>query len=256
MMMTRRAETIAIGGFKVVNASAEPAARWLLNQVRRKEKRALFFANTNFVTKCRHLRDRMCDESVTIFNDGIGLDLAALMLHRHKFDDNLNGTDFLPYMFRRSSRPLRIFLLGGRPEVLPKATAFVEGRLAQQVVGSCDGYSLPGQGPKLEALINEARPDILLVALGNPLQEEWILDHFERLDISLAIGVGGLFDFWAGSKTRAPMMLRRCRMEWLFRLWLEPRRLSRRYTVEVAQFLMHCLKQEQEQEQEQQLKLK
>jgi beta-1,4-glucosyltransferase len=81
---------------------------------------------------------------------------------------------------------------------------------------------------------------VVLVALGNPVQEEWILNHRQALDASILIGVGALFDFWAGDKPRAPRAIQKMRLEWLYRLALEPRRLLRRYSVDLLVFFAHC----------------
>jgi exopolysaccharide biosynthesis WecB/TagA/CpsF family protein len=77
----------------------------------------------------------------------------------------------------------------------------------------------------------------VLVALGNPLQEQWIDDHQEGLGVPLLIGVGALFDFLAGRVPRAPQWVLRLRSEWLFRLLVEPRRLWRRYVTGNPRFL-------------------
>jgi len=78
---------------------------------------------------------------------------------------------------------------------------------------------------------------VLLVARGNPLQELWIDQNLPRLDVRLAIGVGALFDFLAGRVVRAPRWVRKMRGEWVYRLWLEPKRLWRRYLVGNVRFV-------------------
>jgi beta-1,4-glucosyltransferase len=60
------------------------------------------------------------------------------------------------------------------------------------------------------------------------------------LHAGILTGVGALFDFWAGDKPRAPVIVQKMRLEWLYRLCLEPRRLARRYTVDIVKFLKHC----------------
>ena len=80
------------------------------------------------------------------------------------------------------------------------------------------------------------------MAMGNPVQEEWILDNRQSLNANIVIGVGALFDFWAGDKPRAPRWVQRMRFEWFYRLCLEPRRLLRRYTVDIVRFLILCRK--------------
>jgi beta-1,4-glucosyltransferase len=235
--------TISLAGFPVVRTSSRALARYLHLIVRSDKKMTLFFANTNFVVKCRYLLERMRNDGVTIVNDGVGMDIAALLIRGEKFRENLNGTDFTPYFFAGASRPLRVFLVGGKPEVVDKAAAHVRTVLGQTVVGVCDGYAGMGsQRTDLVGTINRARAEVVLVALGNPIQEEWALTHRQALDANVVVGVGALFDFWAGDKPRAPRLVQRARLEWMYRLCLEPRRLVRRYTVDIVRFLLLCRK--------------
>jgi beta-1,4-glucosyltransferase len=232
--------TISIAGFPVTRIDGQALAGRLLAALQARNKVALFFANTNFIVQCRPQLPRMKDESVIIVNDGVGLDIAARLLRGGRFPENLNGTDFTPYLFKASKRPLRVFLLGGRQEVLQRAADHARHQLGQEVVGLCDGYDDLRARRDLVAAINRSAPDVVLVALGNPIQEEWILEHRQALDAGIVMGVGALFDFWAGVRPRAPALLRAVRLEWFYRLCLEPRRLLRRYTVDILRFLAHC----------------
>jgi len=85
------------------------------------------------------------------------------------------------------------------------------------------------------------RPDLLLVAMGNPLQERFIADRLASQHASVAAGVGALFDFLAGEVSRAPKAVRKARLEWAYRLWLEPARLWRRYVVGNPVFLLRMV---------------
>ena len=76
----------------------------------------------------------------------------------------------------------------------------------------------------------------MLVGLGVPLQDQWLAANEHRLNAPVTIGVGGLFDYFAGSVSRAPHWLRIIGMEWIWRLMLEPRRLARRYLIGNANF--------------------
>lgn len=232
--------SIAVGGFTVLKTTSTELATQLLSQHQRGKQVILFFANTNFVVQCREMRSRMETEGVVIVNDGVGMDIAARLIHRDRFQENLNGTDFLPFLFRQSGQPLRVFMIGGKPRVLQKAALHVTEKLGQVVVGTCDGYEGIQNNPHLVETINQARADLVLVALGNPIQEQWILDHRAHLNAGMLSGVGALFDFWAGNKPRAPLVVQKIRMEWFYRLCLEPQRLFRRYTVDIVKFLKHC----------------
>jgi beta-1,4-glucosyltransferase len=183
----------------------------------------------------------MNDDSVIIVNDGIGMDIVARMLHGRAFKANMNGTDFTPYLFREAASPLRVFLLGGKPEVVQKAAGHVSDQLGQIVVGFCDGYTDMSESGNIIDIINKSGAEVLLVAFGNPLQEEWILNNRAALDASIITGVGALFDFWAGDKPRAPQLIRKMRLEWFYRLCLEPRRLVRRYTLDMLLFFAECI---------------
>jgi beta-1,4-glucosyltransferase len=235
----RSISTIQMGGFSVLKTTSAELATHLLAQRQLGTQVALFFANTNFVVQCRDLRSQMESEGVAIVNDGVGMEIAARLLHAERFRGNLNGTDFMPFLFRQSSTLLRVFMVGGKPRVLQKAAQYVTQELGQVVVGSCDGYEGIKANPHLVETINRSQADVVLVAMGNPVQEKWILDHRQDLDVRILTGVGALFDFWAGDKPRAPVLVQKMRLEWFYRLCLEPRRLARRYTVDIVKFLKH-----------------
>jgi beta-1,4-glucosyltransferase len=235
-------KTISIAGFDVTQTTFQGLAQNLLQGLKNRNKATLFFANTNFIVQCRSQLHRMQDDSVIVVNDGVGMDIAALLIQKSRFQENLNGTDFTPYFFKRSQRPLRVYLVGGKQDVLQKAADYTRHQLGQEVAGVCDGYEDMQHRRNLIDKINRSKPDVVLVALGNPIQEEWILDNRPALDAGVVIGVGALFDFWAGDKPRAPRLVQRLRLEWFYRLCLEPRRLFRRYTVDIVKFLMHCHK--------------
>ncbi len=234
---------LALGGYRVHSLARDVLAHEVLAACDGGGRRQVFFANTNFVVQCRALRPRLLTPTVRVVNDGIGMDLAALMVHRRRFAENLNGTDFIPYLCARSPRPLRFFLLGSAPGVAERAGRHLAEALGQQVVGTCDGYGeFAAAGDGLVARINAARPDIVLVAFGNPRQETWILDHRDALDVPVLFGIGALLDFLSGNVSRAPEWVRRWRMEWLYRLTREPRRLLKRYSLDLLVFFGVCLR--------------
>jgi beta-1,4-glucosyltransferase len=233
---------VAIAGFPVLESTPKDLAAHLFSMLRQHKKTTLLFANSNFIVKCKRLLSRLRDDSVIIVNDGVGMDIVARILHGQRFKANLNGTDFTPYLFQESVRPLRIFLLGGRPEIVEKAANYASLKLGQVVVGFCDGYTGITNQPDLVGMINQSGAEVVLVAFGNPLQEEWILDHRDALDAGVVTGVGALFDFWADDKPRAPYFIQKIRMEWFYRLCLEPRRLMRRYTLDILIFFADCIK--------------
>ncbi len=178
-----------------------------------------------------------------LVNDGVGLDIASRVLFGKPFPENLNGTDMVPYFLTHSRRSLRIYLLGAEKEVVQQAADLYALTWPQHcIVGHHDGFFSHAQEPAIAAAIEAARPDIVLVAMGNPRQEQWIAKHVPDL-CRVAIGVGALFDFQVGRFARAPAIYRKARMEWLYRLALEPKRLARRYFFGGPMFLGNVLLQ-------------
>ena len=236
-------QTTWLGGYRVRSMARERLAEDLLGALDSGSKREVFFANTNFVVQCRLLRARLQAPSVCVVNDGIGMDLASLLIHRRRFADNLNGTDFIPYLCAQRARPLRFFLFGSRPGVAVQAARHLVETLGQQVVGTCDGYAEYAEaGEGLVERINASGAEVVLVAFGNPRQEAWILDHCAACNAPVMFGVGALLDFLSGSARRAPSWVRTLHLEWLFRLCLEPRRLLKRYTWDLIGFVWICLR--------------
>ncbi len=232
-----RGASVRIGGFRVQDCGFAGASRQIHACVETRERLIVFFANTHFVVTCQTLRGPIAaNASVFVLNDGIGMTLARRLLRKGSFPANLNGTDFIPRLLRESERPLRLYLLGAAKASL-EGTASAFGRLPHvEIAGTCDGFSVWMREKEVIADINAAKPDILLVALGCPLQERWVLENVERLNVPVTCAVGALFDFVSGRQLRAPGFMRGSGLEWLYRLWREPRRLAYRYTIELVDF--------------------
>ena len=105
------------------------------------------------------------------------------------------------------------------------------------------GYFTAEQEPGIIARLEELRPDILLVAMGVPRQELWIDRNLSAAHCTMPIAVGALLDFLSGAVPRAPLWVRRARMEWIYRMWIEPGRLWRRYIVGNPVFLVRVVRQ-------------
>ncbi|WP_313141060.1 WecB/TagA/CpsF family glycosyltransferase [Stenotrophomonas sp.] len=147
------------------------------------------------------------------------------------------GSDLVPKLFESLNErkvPARVFLLGAPPGVAEAARDVIERNWPHLiVVGTfCPPFGFeksPQEEKSIQDAISEARPDILIVGLGAPKQELWCHRNRDSLPKCVAICAGATIDFIAGSKTRAPEWLKVARLEWLFRLAQEPRRLAGRY---------------------------
>jgi alpha-1,3-mannosyltransferase len=204
----------------------------------------LAFLNANLanvISGSRSLQEKL--RSFTLVNDGIGMDIASLLLYGRRFPENLNGTDFTPHFLETSRHRLRVFLLGSREDVVRRAAARLCERWPRHIVVGCEsGYFPAHEEAALVERIRAASPDLVLVGMGNPRQEEWIADHLSDVPCS-AFAVGALFDFMTDEVPRASGWLRAIRCEWMFRLALEPRRLWRRYLLGNPLFLARVVAQ-------------
>lgn len=234
-------DIIALGGFPIVRTTSA-ALIPLLQQKMQQQQIALCFANTNFIVKCQKEQAALTGDDTIIVNDGIGIDIATWLVHRQRFTENLNGTDFTPQLLQQLGASARVFLLGAKPGIAQRAAQTLATQYQVNVVGVRNGYDEAHNTEALISAINASHANVVLVAMGNPYQEQWILKHRHQLNATLLMGVGALLDFLAGDKTRAPALVQRLRLEWFYRLCLEPSRLVRRYTLDIAQFLLLCVR--------------
>lgn len=233
-----------IGGVKIAALTRQDALALLDAVMARRDHVKLAFCNANLVNlAARDASLRRQLARFLVLSDGVGVDIGSRLLYREPFPANLNGTDFIPALIAVQARPLKVMLLGGKPGVAERAAARLghDYRLHRFEVLS-HGYFTPEEEAGLLARLREARPDLLLVAFGNPLQERWIAEKLDIRHASVAAGVGALFDFLAGEVARAPEAIRQMRLEWLYRLWLEPERLWRRYVLGNPVFLLRMLR--------------
>ena len=174
-----------------------------------------------------------------ILPDGIGVLLACKMLHIAQ-KENINGTDMLPFLCEMAAaNGYSMFLFGARPGVAALAQQTLQKDYPSlRIAGTRNGYfNDTAEEKELIRELNLLKPDILLVALGAPLQEKWIAGHGDELACHLMIGVGGLFDFCSGRLRRAPRWMREIGLEWLFRTIMEPGKKFRRYAIGNFEFL-------------------
>ncbi|AHM05437.1 Undecaprenyl-phosphate galactosephosphotransferase [Roseibacterium elongatum DSM 19469] len=178
-----------------------------------------------------------------ILPDGAGIELAARLCGK-AIPENLNGTDFVPNLLRAAAASGHsVFLFGGRPGTAEAAADTLTGLApGLRIAGTLNGYADATDPEQVIAQVNASGADILLVALGVPMQDTWIAAHADRLVPRICLGVGACFDFLAGTVARAPVALRRARLEWAWRLLQEPRRMAGRYLLGNPIFVARALR--------------
>lgn len=140
--------------------------------------------------------------------------------------ERVTGTDVMR-RFLADFPQRKVFLLGAAEAVNKRLAKQLESSRVQ-VVGNLSGSPAEDHDRPLRESINASGAEILFVAYGAPKQEQWITRNLPHLkSVRVAIGVGGAFDFLTGHRKRAPSWMRHFGLEWLYRLWLEPKRFKR-----------------------------
>ncbi|HXF83592.1 MAG TPA: WecB/TagA/CpsF family glycosyltransferase [bacterium] len=157
--------------------------------------------------------------------DGAGILLVGRILGV-RFPERVPGVDLADALCALCAREgYSVFLLGARPGIAEAAAAnLIRAHAGLRIAGTHHGYFRPEEEGLVVARIREARPRLLLVALGFPAQELWIARHRRDLGVPVSIGVGGSLDVFAGRLSRAPRWVQRLGLEWAWRTAQEPRR--------------------------------
>jgi len=231
-------------GMRFWDVAVPQAAGFLVDQALAGKRLQVYFVNAHCVNVAA--RDSryagLLRTAPLLFADGAGMALAA-RLGGSRLEHNVNGTDLFPELCAAAAAAaVPVAFLGARPGVAAECAR----RMTQQhpglrVVWVADGYLTPLEEAARLQELNASGAGLLFVAKGVPLQELWIAEHAAQLSVPVLLAVGALFDFYSGTVRRAPPLLRRLRLEWLYRLVQEPRRLFRRYVLGNPEFVMRAL---------------
>jgi N-acetylglucosaminyldiphosphoundecaprenol N-acetyl-beta-D-mannosaminyltransferase len=197
--------------------------------------------NADFVVKA--MKDPelryLLQESDMATADGMPLVWGSRLLGVN-LEDRVAGADMVPALAERSAQKgYSMYFLGAAPGVAARAAEILQERypgLEVAGVQSPPYSSVIDMDPGVIEAIKAAKPDILLVAFGNPKQEKWIGMYGRELGVPVMIGIGGTLDFIAGNTKRAPEWMQRTGLEWSYRLIQEPRRLWKRYAVDLTNY--------------------
>ena len=228
-------------GVKVHPAGHLYVDKHQFSRINNKEKSLVVAINPEKLMKAKEdqsLKDLLNRAEFQI-PDGIGVILAS-KLNKGNIKSRVTGIDMMDRIVREAARTGKsIFLYGAKPGVAESAAEALKFTYASlQIAGTQDGYEKDNE--KVIQKINEAKPDILFVAMGSPRQEEWIEANRDKLHPSLYQGVGCSFDVLAGNVKRAPGFFQKTGLEWFYRLAKEPSRLKRQLVLPV--FLIETLK--------------
>jgi N-acetylglucosaminyldiphosphoundecaprenol N-acetyl-beta-D-mannosaminyltransferase len=175
-----------------------------------------------------------------VYAGGQGVVWATRFL-RSPLPGRINILDFFDKLtVGLKRRGITIYLLGGQEDIVKKTEASLREK-GLDVVGYRSGFFDDPQEQELIREINMLKPDILMVGMGVPKQEKWIYRHLDELDVRLCWAVGAAFDWLSGRRKRAPRWMVQLGLEWVHRLFQQPRRLWKRYLIGNIIFVYHIL---------------
>lgn len=185
---------------------------------------------------------RVLEHADLTLPDGIGIVMGARILGA-RMKERVTGVDTVHRLAGvAKDHGWSIFLLGAAPGVAERTASVLQSiNPGLKIAGCYAGSPDPAEEDAICSLIEQAKPHILLVAYGPPRQDLWIARTKHRLQVPVAMGVGGTFDFIAGVSKRAPAWVQDIGLEWLHRLIREPWRWRRMLTL--PQFLFGVLRQ-------------
>lgn len=195
-----------------------------------------------FVEAYKKADYRVCDSQILMY--------AAKFLGT-PFKAKLSGSDLFPLFceYHRDNDDIRIFLLGGASGVPEKAQRNINARVGRDIIVDAHSPSFgfekdEAECQKILELIRHSSANVLMVGVGSPKQEKWIVKYRDQLpNIDIFMAVGAAIDFEAGNKPRAPKVVSYLGLEWLYRLMSEPRRLWKRYLLKDMPFVWLLLRQ-------------
>ena len=218
----------------------------LLAWMNEKAKKVRFLLNMNafgVVTYLNKLDYRqLIDGADLIISDGWGPVLASRLTAPQKLalQSRLNVGDILPeLLIFLAKKHKTVFFIGAKKEQLVQFKKALTSKTGIEVVGCHDGYFSQATEGSLLKEIKKQQPDLVLLAMGVPKQEEFLYRHRNELPAAVYMVVGGALHYLTGQKKRAPIWMRNLALEWLFRLVQEPVRLFWRYSVINLQFIFY-----------------
>lgn len=184
-----------------------------------------FNANVILQARTNPQLDAYIKSAAFVFADGQPIVWCA-RLFGGMLPERVAGIDFIPHLCKAAQdQGLGVYLLGGSNEVIVDVANRLSKEFPRLRLEYSNGYFFPDEVPDRVEAIKNSGCEILIVAMGIPLQERFIAENWSRLGASIAIGVGGSFDVMAGKINRAPKAIQNAGLEWLYRLIQEPRRL-------------------------------
>lgn len=225
-------DTITILGIPIDRVTCEQAGQRTKQLIEESHKscKMVFAPNTEFIMTAQKDKEffDILQESELSTPDSVGVMWGA-KLQKKFFPERIPGQAYFRKIVELSNQEgITIYLLGGEPGIAEKARDnLVEKFPHVKIVGVHHGFFDEQEEQDVINEINQLQPNVLFVALGAPRQEKWIYQNRARLKVDVAAGQGGTYDYEAGKVKRAPSIVQKLGIEWLWRLLMQPKRIIR-----------------------------
>jgi N-acetylglucosaminyldiphosphoundecaprenol N-acetyl-beta-D-mannosaminyltransferase len=245
-------DTVDIMGVRVTVADRPLLRRRIIDAVKQRRQLTITFTNPNYVMcaqRNERLRDMMNGFDMNLA-DGWGVVLASHILGK-PVPERMANDDLTDDLFGLPAEyGWRVFLFGNEPGVADQAATNLRGWYpGVSIVGTEHGHWADATGripdrvaSAIVEKINEAGPDILHVGLGTPLQQTFVTENRHRLDVPVILTCGAYLEHFTERRHYYPPILLRIRCGWLYRLYSDPKKMWRRYTLELGGYLLKLVR--------------
>lgn len=235
-------ECISILGVKVHVIDTKTAMATIEEFIRDGKPHVVVTADSSGIVLAQRdpeLRD-IINSADLVTPDSVGV-LWAAKRFGTPLPERVSGVDIVDLLCKRGAEAgYKPFLLGAAPGIAEDAAYTLHQRYpGLTIAGTHHGFFKPEESDAVVRKIREAKPDVLFVAMGQPIQEKWIHQHMDELGVPVSMGVGGTFDVLSGRVKRAPKWMQRRGLEWVYRLASNPRKIKKCSTLPV--FVMKVL---------------
>jgi len=212
--------------------------------IRLNRRTRIMYVNVHCLNVSRRNRAyrRILNRADTVYCDGTGVVWGARLLGQ-TLPGRMTGADWIIDLCAHCEQAgYGLYLLGGEPGTAEGARNVLCERFKRlRIVGTQHGFFHAHEAPEVIASITRAKPDILLVGMGTPVQEQWIDSYGLQLDVPVVWAMGAVMDFVTAKVPRAPRWMLDHGLEWLYRFMIEPKRLWRRYLLGNTIFVLRVL---------------
>lgn len=234
---------IDIYRIRIRKSTCKDIISFIIESIETKRTTKIGYINTYVLLKC--LKDEELSSQINklfLIPDGVGVYLSSKFLYgKNGLSERIVTTDLWYNILKTADeKRYKIFFLGGSVEAASMLEKKIRTSYPNLIITGVIDRDSHNDFNTIRRL-NESISDILFVGLGTPLQEQWIYQNSERVNIPVQIAVGSAIEFFSGNYKRAPLVLRKIGLEWFYRLLKEPKRLWKRYLIGIPVFVFKVI---------------